>query len=330
MMESLHGILERAGAWTPALYLFLFLDASFLMIWRQEAMTRKGMEGTALGTLIMPYCSGLGNLLFVVVMLKHREAGGEVLVNSLVNNVTNLTLLIGLPTLIWGMTVIPLGKVRPKQAAEHHINRLALLVTLIAAFFFTGAVWVLSLDGGLNRGDGFALIGLFIFWQATQVFDVMKTNVHKNTKLPPSIIFDFILIAIGGAISYFTIEGIVNWLMATETGFLSAKNLGWITGWLMVLPNALMAFYYAWREQPDIVYSSQVGDGHICIPLCIGLYAAFQPMALTPMLKTGLIILFAATAIHFGCVALLGRLPRWLGALLILAYGGFVYSGIAN
>lgn len=329
-MDSLHAILERAGIWTPLLYLFLFLDASFLMIWRQDAMTRKGMEGTALGTLIMPYCSGLGNLIFVFVMLRHRESGGEVLVNSLVNNVTNLTLLIGLPTMLWGMTVIPLGKVKAREAAEHHVNRLSLLVTMIAAFFFTGAVWLLAQDGRLNRGDGLTLIALFLFWQATQMFDVMKSNVRKNTTLPRSIALDLVLIGLGGLVSWFTIEGIVGWLLRSESGFLSATNLGWLTGWLMVLPNALMAFYYAWKRQPDIVYSSQVGDGHICIPLCIGLFAAFEPLSADTMLRSGIVILLVAIGIHFFSVAVLGRLPRWIGGLLVLAYGGFVYSGLIN
>jgi cation:H+ antiporter len=328
MFEPLHTTLEQAGGWTPLLYLFLFLDASFLMIWRQNALARKGMEGTALGTLIMPYCSGLGNLLFVFVMLKHRDAGGEVLVNSIVNNVTNLTLLIGLPTLIWGMSVIPVGKIKAREAVEHHVNRLSLLVTLIAVFFFTGAVWMLARDGELNRGDGMTLIALFLFWQATQVFDVMKSNARKNTSLPRSIALDLLLIGLGGAISYFAIEGLVEWLMKARTGFLNAGNLGWLSGWLMVLPNALMAFYYAWKKQPDVVYSSQVGDGHICIPLCVGLYATFEPMEATRMLQTGCLVIGAAAATHFVCVATMGRLPRWLGALLSLAYAGFVYSGL--
>jgi cation:H+ antiporter len=45
--------LGLAGPWT---YLALFLAASLLMIWRFEALLRHGLEGTAVGTLIMPYC----------------------------------------------------------------------------------------------------------------------------------------------------------------------------------------------------------------------------------------------------------------------------------
>jgi cation:H+ antiporter len=57
----------------------MFLGASFLMIWRLEAMSKSGLEGTILGTLIMPYCSGLGNLVFAYLMLTRGGSGAEVI-----------------------------------------------------------------------------------------------------------------------------------------------------------------------------------------------------------------------------------------------------------
>ncbi len=330
MLESWHNAINDWGIWAPLLYLCLFIDASLLMIWRQEAMTKKGMEGTALGTLIMPYCSGLGNLLFVLVMVQRSGPVDAVMGNCLVNNVTNLTLLIGLPTIIWGMAVIPVGKVKAKEKQMHQLNRLSLLTTMAAVFFFSGAVWVLSLDGSLNRGDGMALVGLFLFWQAVQMFETMKSNVQKNHTLPKSLILDFVLIAIGGFVSYFSIEGIVDWLLKSEAGFWSKDNLELVTGWLMVLPNALMAFYYAWRKRSDIVYSSQVGDGHICIPLCVGLFALFQTTPATEGMRAGLIIIFVATAVHFLFVAIVGRLPRWAGVLMAISYFVLLKLGLVG
>ena len=57
MSENLHFI-EQWGAWAPLGFLAVFAAASALTIWRLNAMTEYGFQGTALGTLVMPFCSG--------------------------------------------------------------------------------------------------------------------------------------------------------------------------------------------------------------------------------------------------------------------------------
>jgi hypothetical protein len=52
----------------PLFQLAVFALANVVMIWRLHAMESKGFEGTVLGTLIMPYCSGFANLVFAFVM----------------------------------------------------------------------------------------------------------------------------------------------------------------------------------------------------------------------------------------------------------------------
>ena len=162
-------------------------------------MTRKGVEGTVLGTLVMPYCSGLPNLVFVFVLAGKGGDGKEVLTNCLVNNVTNMTLLIGLPAIFWGMRILPArkGKAKKKSDQNHRINRLALLLTLTAVLFFTGAVWALAGDGKLDSGDGLVLVGLFLFWQCFHVFDVLKNNARQNKSFHWTLLLDLILLAIG-------------------------------------------------------------------------------------------------------------------------------------
>ena len=142
------------------------------------------------------------------------------------------------------------------------------------------------------------------------------------------ILVDFALLAAGAYCLYLSTDWLVNWISKIHTGFVSAKHLGWLSGWLMVLPNAILAFYYARRGNPEVVYTSQVGDGHISIPLCIGIYALHRPIDVPPVFSKGLFILLGAAAVHFLSVALFGRLPRWVGAALIVAYGYFLYRGL--
>jgi cation:H+ antiporter len=117
-------------------------------------------------------------------------------------------------------------------------------------------------------------------------------------------------------------------MSSQKAGFFSAQNLGWLSGWLMVLPNAVLAMYYGARRRADVVYASQIGDGHICIPLCIGLYALVHPMLLPKFFESGISILGGALAVHFVLLLTIGRLPRFIGALLIAAYSWFVYKGL--
>lgn len=329
-------LIESTGDWAPWWFVALFMAASFLMIWRLESMNASGMEGTVLGTLIMPYCSGLGNLILAIVLgIKGgANAGADVLTNCLVNNVTNLTLLIGLPAAIWGMNFLPPAKAKgPKKrnkTNEHQLHRLSLLLTLAAVLFFTGAVWALARHRALDFFDGVVLIGLFLFWQCFHIFDVLKSNVRQNRSFGWMLPADLALLAVGAYGIYLSTDWLVDWISKIHTGFISAKYLGWLSGWLDVLPNGLLAFYYGWRGKPEVVYTSQVGDGHICIPLCIGVYALYRPISAPPFFQTGMAILLAAGALHFLLIAFLGRLPRLFGWALVAAYGIFLYSGLAK
>jgi len=335
-------LLNSIGLAGPLTHLIVFLAVSFLMMWRLEAMLDHGLEGTALGTLIMPYCSGLGNLIFVGIMISRKGSPAEVLTNCLVNNITNLTLLLGLPALCWGLVVLPgkppaAGKAKKPPAksskrdtAEGKLNRLSLLLTLAAVVFFTGAVWALGNDGKIDRTDGVILIGLFLFWQCVQVFDVLKYNIRHRVSLGVMFYVDLAVVLASAYVMYEAIDWLVAWLMAQKHGFFSADRLGWLTGWLMVLPNAFLALYWAWKRRADVVYTSQVGDGHICIPLCLGIFALAQPLRTTEFFQTGLLILLGASAVHGFFLLLTGSLPRWAGAALTLAYGWFVWQGLLS
>jgi cation:H+ antiporter len=341
--------MESQGASAPWLFLTLFLVASLLMIWRLEAMSAGGFEGTVLGTLVMPYCSGMGNLIFAFILGRTGGSGADVMTNSLVNNVTNMTLVLGLPAIIWGINVLPKPKTvankRKKSEAkaeartgknnggkggkEHELNRLSLLLTLTAILFFTGAVWAMGRKGRLDFNDGLVLIGLFLFWQVFHVFEVMKSNVrqgksHFSLMLPVNLA----LLAAGAYGIYASTDWLVGWISHIHTGFISVKYLGWLSGWLMVLPNALLAFYYGWRRQPEVVYASQVGDAHVSIPLCLGIYALYHTMKMPAFFETGMFILLGSTLLHMAFVAVFGRLPRLVGIVLVVAYGYFLKKGL--
>jgi cation:H+ antiporter len=317
----------------PYFSLALFIGASFVMIWRLGVMERKGLEGTVLGTLVMPYASGLSNLIFAYIMGRNGQNGRLVLENCIVNNATNLTLLIGLPAMIWGLDIFPEKRrdgFRSGTHKAHRLNHLSLLLTLLAVVFFTGTLWALSRDNQLDFSDGLVLVGLFAFWQILHVFDVLKYNIQRGRTLYWSMLVDFLLVMIGAVSVFGAIERLVEWVRKSGSGWLVFDNLGWLSGILMVLPNALLAVYYARAKRADIVYSSQVGDGHICIPMCIGLFALFAQIEIPAYFNIGILTILGACMVHLIFVSIWGRLPRWVGIACVLGYVYFFYTGLIH
>ena len=201
-LQRLDGLWQFLSSLDPWFSLGLFLICSILMVYRLNMLERKGLEGTVLGTLVMPYASGFPNLMFAFSLGRQGGSGSVIVENCIVNNVTNLTLLIGLPALIWTLNILPS---RSTQAARqpvsklHRLNTLSLILTLVAVFFFTGALWALGRDGSLDFGDGLVLVGIFLFWQVLHVFDVLKYNIHQRRSLPWTIFVDTLLVVVLGA-----------------------------------------------------------------------------------------------------------------------------------
>lgn len=272
-----------------------------------------------LAKLLMPYFSGLGNLVFVWVVLYRNGPAEELAINAWTNNLTNLCLLLALPALTVGLNLN--AKSRTKQAQrESNINRLSLALSLVAMILFSLTVWVLGQDGEIDRFDGFSLVGLFACWQCFHIFERLKENTGKNSGWHPMLVLDVLIILVASFGTLLAVDGIVDAIMEQEDGFFSGNQLGLLTGWLMVLPNAALAFYYARSLRDNAIYRTQVSDGHICIPLCIGLFAIFKPMPLPLFFQNGLLFISAVALVHLLCVALLRRLPKLVATGLITAY----------
>ena len=156
----------------------------------------------------------------------------------------------------------------------------------------------------------------------------MKLRIRNRLELGPGFALDILLLLLAGYLTYESMEWLVSWVMILDQGFIGEKNLGWLSGWLMVIPNALMVFYYAYKKRADIAYSSQIGDGHICIPLCIGLFAILKPIDIPKSFEIGIQLIVGAAFFHLLFVILLGRMPRWAGLMLASSYFYFIYKGL--
>jgi len=327
IQTQFYQILEYIKTPGPIHYLFLFLLIQALMIKKLSSLENKGLEGTVVGTLIMPYCSGVSNLIFAFVLGRSGMSGIPVLENCLVNNVTNLTLILGITAIACPLIVRSPSR-KGKLLEREKLNQLSLILTLVASVFFTGILWALGKDGVLTFSDGLVLVGIFIFWQILHVIEVLKRNIKKRHTFQIIFYADLVIISLCVYLTYISIEYLVDWFNAIGSTYIPVTSIGWISGIVMVIPNALLAVYYAFKDRGEIVYSSQVGDGHICIPMCIGLFALFNSTDIPGFFTDGILVLFAAGILHLILITFFGRLSRISGIVFVLGYGWFIYAGL--
>jgi len=321
LYQDTFSLLSTPG-WWQLLVCFLFCSA--LMVYSLNAIEQNGFEGTLIGTLIMPYFSGFPNLCFAYLMAQKSSSGFVVLENCLVNNVTTLTLILAIPSLLWGLNLL---KSKKLGDSEMKVNRLSLLLSLLAMVFFGAAVYAVSRDGTINTNDGYLLVGIFFFWQLYHVFDGLKNKTRNAMRIKPRIWIDLFIITIAAWGIFSSIDHLVDLISSRNHGLFSRSHLGILSGMLMVLPNAFLALYYSAVHRSDIAYSSQIGDCHICIPLCIGVFAIFSNITITPSFGLSIWILTSAAALHFIFLAVFGRLPRIAGLFLAGLYAFFIYKG---
>ena len=226
LLPYLKQIQSHIDTTNPLVLLGIFIVSSILMIWRLQAIENKGFEGTVLGTLIMPYCSGFANLAFAYVMSHQASNGGLVVENCIVNNVTNLTLIMGLAAALGASAQDSFQSSGKKQMDIHRINRLNMLFTLIAMFLFTGTIWALAKDGVLDFYDGLVLVALFVFWQILHVFEILKTNIRQDREFHWSIVFDLLLIAASAYGIYFAVNHLVGWTTKAHGSIFNFAHLG--------------------------------------------------------------------------------------------------------
>ena len=169
--------MESQGAWAPGLFLALFLVASFLMIWRLEAMSAGGFEGTVLGTLVMPYCSGMGNLIFAFILRQTGGSGADVITlgKSLVNGSIDLGAgsdILQLATLTNRVSISNVETILGSASADTIILSGSIAALVVA-------------KGGLNFLTGNSAAGTFVFDQASagNVSTILNFSSAKGDKI---------------------------------------------------------------------------------------------------------------------------------------------------
>jgi cation:H+ antiporter len=307
-----------------ALNVTLFLLGLVILVAGAEALIRGAVRiARALG--VSPFVIGFTLVGFgtsapeLVVSLSAalRDSPELALGNVVGSNIANIGLILGLAAVI-----------RPLRA------RMRLLWAEIPIMIALSVLlWFLSRDNELSRLDGgillagFLVLSIYMYRTAREEPPEVKEEVGKSAAVHMRVwLASFLVVAgmaglIGGA-----------HLMVTAAVEM-AKSFGvseWLIGLTIVavgtsLPEVAATGAAAWRGESDIALGNVIGSNLFNILLILGTTVVVKPMSVADAAinrEIPVMIGFAILALVVVANGMVVR--RWEGALLLLAYAGFV------
>ena len=145
-----------------------------------------------------------------------------------------------------------------------------------------------------------------------------QNNVRQNKGFSWTLPIDLVLLAIGAYAIYVSTDWLVDWISKIHTGFISAKYMGWLSGWLMVLPNAIARrLLRAGRNGRKSFTPRRWATPTSAFP-CASACSPCSKQSELPVISSApsIVILLGATLVHFFFIAAFGRLPRFVGCAL--------------
>lgn len=231
--------------------------------------------------------------------------------NVLGSNIANILLILGVSAVIAPL-LIPVRKLWRD------------LAFMLAA---TAAIWVMLLDGQVTRLDGILLItGLLVF--LVTAFVTGKSDVDESIegdipqwKAWAMTLGGLVVLVIGARL-----------LVDSATELARAFGISEaVIGLTIVavgtsLPELATSVIAAIRKQTEIAVGNIVGSNIFNVFGILGTTAVIAPISADPRFAAIDMPWVAATAVGLTILAfVLGGLPRIAGALLLAAYGGYVF-----
>jgi len=232
--------------------------------------------------------------------------------NVLGSNIANVLLILGISALIAPL-LIPVRK---------------LWRDLGFMLLATAVIWVMLLDGNVTRLDGvILLVGLAVFlvtafWTGQQEPD--------PDAAPPAPMLNATLMTLGGLVVL-----VIGARLLVDSSTTIARSYGIseaVIGLTIVavgtsLPELATSVIAALRKQTEIAVGNIVGSNIFNIFAILGTTAMLAPIPSEARFAAIDMPWVAASAIGLTLLAaLFGGLPRVVGVLLLVAYGGYIYT----
>jgi len=289
-----------------------------------------GAETTVRGALALGSRAGLSPLVMGLTIVAMGTSAPELVVsllaaldgkpviavgNVLGSNIANISLVLGLAVLVFPVEV--------DRAAHKWHWPVMLSLTLV--------LWWATANGAVSRAEGVILLVLFTAYLARLVSAGRRVKVPAGTSPAIPAMGAWIAVALVSLGTGALALG-AHWLVRGAVGI--ARELGsseQLIGLTVVavgtsLPELVTSLVAAFRKQPDISLGNLIGSNIFNISGIIGITAVTKPIVLAPGAFTMDIIASIAVAVLLYPLMRSGsKLGRWQGAVLVLAYGAYLY-----
>ena len=203
-----------------------------------------------------------------------------------------------------------------------------ILVLPVAA---VAALTLLALDGRLSRGDGALLllgyvgaVGLMVHWEREGLHVAPTAAVESEVEDESSR-------GVGRSVAWF-VASLIGIVVGSELLVRGARPLITALGWTetafgMTLLALLVSVEEVARElpaalkgRPDITYGNVLGSALAFFGFNAGVIALVRPVAVDPLTQYFYLPVCAGTVLLIALLMGQRRVPRWGGALLVVAY----------
>lgn len=211
----------------------------------------------------------------------------------------------------------------------------SILIIPVLAIFLFGA---LAADGSLSRLDGgillagFALIVVGLLWMSRKGIDIKPSGEVAETleeqeslgkwKSVGLLFLALAAIVVGSEMLVTGSKTIIERLALSDTFFGMT-----ILAFLVSIEELARELPAALKGRPDISYGNVVGSILAFFCFNAGIIALVQPVSVGPEVMQFYLPVCGLTVLVITGTMLTGKVPRWVGAVLVLLYLGFVVGG---
>lgn len=298
-------------------FALLIKGADLLVDGASSVANRMGVSALVVGLTIVAFGTSAPEL--VVNILASIQGNTDIAIGNIAgSNIVNILLILGIASVIY-----PLAVQRGTVWKEIPFALLAIVVVTVMASdaFIDG-----SASSVLSRIDGLVLISFFVIF-LYYIFGVAKESANQSVseEVKRYTWTKSTLMVVGG------IAGLVlggKWIVDGAVSFASSLGVSEaLIGLTIVaigtsLPELATSAVAAYRKNVDIAVGNVVGSNIFNVFWILGVSAVIQPLPLSPVFTTDLLVTIFATVLLF-LALFVGRrhiLERWQGVVMIGLY----------